>query len=84
MQIWDSDRFPRQGPQASGGGVQGHPPLENFLDFSSASKVPFPGFLSRSDRILEILCVHDCLGIRKKNCPNHFPKFNLKNIFLLI
>ena len=55
---------------------RGHGPQGNFLDFNSL-KVPFPGFLSHSDRILT-------------DHPNHYPDFDLeslkfftKNIFIM-
>ena len=43
-------------------------PLGNFLEFW-LPKVPFPGFLSNSDKIFT-------------DCPHHFPDFILKSFFL--
>ena len=45
---------------------RGHGPQGNFLDFNSP-KVPFPGFLSHSDRIFT-------------DCPNHYPDFDLESL----
>ena len=54
----NTDRFPKWASKAkasSGGGgrVQGHTTLGNFSDFNSP-KSPFPGFLSHSDRIIDV------------------------------
>ena len=49
-----TDRFPKQPLKGRTllRGVLGHAPPGNLMDFLKLPKVPFPGFLSHSDRML--------------------------------